>query len=130
MTLERGGLIVRLEQGRRFVPASSAKSVLSDITVAPLPGSRFGMGLAEGRILLVLPISQVGTDFVVCEIEGESVALSGLAVIASGVFPSGGNQVHYEDEWVPELDLKELLLNAKRELISKRGSELEKALTV
>jgi len=94
-----------------------------------------GVALSDGRVLTVLMlvnpdavprrVSFPGADrAVLCELSGERVALKGGEVIATGLFPPNRDDtgILWEDESVPELDLRALHAQAEAAIWAARAS--------
>jgi len=94
-----------------------------------------GVALSDGRVLTVLMlanpdgpprrVSFPGADrAVLCELSGERIALKGGEVIASGLFPPNRDHtgILWDDESVPELDLRALHAQAEAAIWAARAS--------
>jgi hypothetical protein len=85
MTIEPlHGALLETEQDLYFVSASHARIVIASVKVTPVPGSALGLALFEGRVLSVLSLGRRRQHLLVCELEGQLVALSGVTVLATG----------------------------------------------
>lgn len=99
---ERAGVIVQTSRGRCFVPAAQARAVLESPRTSPVPGAEFGMLWFEGRVLVAVPFEAcldaraplgeratgggAPRSALVCELGGESYALTGVEIVATGRF--------------------------------------------
>jgi len=80
------GLLVRLNGKLLFIAASVVRFIRYDVFVTPFPGTALGMALLTGRIVPVIELGPAGKSLVVCEVDGEAIAFSGLEPIRSGFF--------------------------------------------
>lgn len=103
------GVVVEFEGRLCFVPANVAQRIVSKPVVSRVPATELGMALVNGRVTSVIDVEQGGSDLLVCDIEGEAVALSGLKVYGCGFYPRRGNGIALGNELVPELDVTALL---------------------
>jgi hypothetical protein len=111
------GLLVSLGGLRHFIPASAASQVLARPVVSRVPGSQLGMTLCAGRVIAVIELGSDPCELVVCEQDGETVALSGLAVVTAGFFDADGTGVRVEGERIPPLDIAAELERAERSVL-------------
>jgi|RhiMethySRZTD1v2_1073278.scaffolds.fasta_scaffold08211_11 hypothetical protein len=103
------GVVVEFESRLYFVPARVAERIVAKPVVSRVPGSEFGIALVNGRVTSVIDVAEGGNDLLVCDIEGEALALSGLKVYGCGFYPSRGNGIALGDELVPELEVTALI---------------------
>jgi hypothetical protein len=103
------GVVVESEGRLCFVPASVAQRIVPKPVISRVPGSEHGMALVAGRVTSVIDVEEGGSDLLVCDIEGEAVALSGLKIYGCGFYPKHGNGIALGDELVPELDVAALI---------------------
>lgn len=101
----RAGVLVRGARGRQFVPAEVARKIASRPTVTPVPGTEFGMALIDGQVVSVIDVGGPQGTLLLCEAEGQLLALSGLSVERSGFWDGAPGGVRVGDEIVPELDV-------------------------
>ena len=99
------GLIVKRGRHLRFVPMQVAQRVVSRPVVSAVPGTAIGMALIAGRVIPVIEVGPTRDQLLLCNVAGQDVGLSGLAVVSSGFFEQEGGHVRYADEWVPTLDV-------------------------
>ena len=76
------------------------------------------MALVGGEVVAVLALGEPSGELLLCEFEGQSVALSGLAAERVGFWPASGSGVSVDGVTVPALDLSAAL----REFQSDRPS--------
>jgi len=116
--VQRAGLLVRLG-GRAyraraagellFLPANVARSLLPLPRLTKIPWDTVQMALVAGEVVAVLALSEPGTELLLCEFEGESVALSGLTAERVGFWPASESGVSVDGVIVPALDLSAVL---------------------
>src|SRR5690606_1225701 len=112
------GVVIRVADQRRFVSAARAKEIVSGAVISPVPATNIGMTLLSGR---VIPVIQVGPEhdlLLVCELDGETFALSGASVVQAGFFEQSGDGVLFDGERVPPLDVAAELTRAEARLAS------------
>jgi hypothetical protein len=109
------GVVVEYDQALFFVPASSAQRIVSKPVVSRVPGTELGIALVNGRVTSVMDTGQRGNELLVCDVEGEAVAFSGMKVVGCGFYPRRANGIALGDELVPELDVTTLLRRRVRE---------------
>ena len=124
-----GGLIVRRGGKLHFIPSSVARRVVTRPAVSRVPGTELGLSLIQGRIMAVIALGPSpgngGADLVVCDVQTDSVALSGLEVISSGVYDRSADGVLRDGQSVPELDVATEVLRFETELSSRRWRKRE-----
>jgi hypothetical protein len=116
------GLLVTLAGLRRFIPASSALQVLPRPVVSRVPGSELCITLCAGRVIAVIELGTDASELIVCELDGEIVALSGLSVVRAGFFEADGPGVRVDGEQIPPLDLGAELERTERSLLAGAGA--------
>src|SRR5688572_15674837 len=87
------GVVVESEGRLCFVPARVAQRIVSKPVISRVPGSDVGLALVGGRVTSVIDVEEGGSDLLICDIEGEAVALSGLKVYGCGFYPKRGNGI-------------------------------------
>jgi hypothetical protein len=105
------GLLVRLDEELRFVPASVAVQVaavprMTAVTAAP--PQVLGIALFSGVVIPVLSVGAARSEMVVCQCAGELVGIVGLRVVEIGVFEVVGERperVAYGGEVAALLDV-------------------------
>ncbi|HEV8247754.1 MAG TPA: hypothetical protein VGP93_18395 [Polyangiaceae bacterium] len=105
MSERRAGLVLRGDDALHFIPAAVARSLVRRPEISRLPGTELGMALVGGEVVPVLPLGHGSGALVLCELEGESIAFSGLIPEAAGFFETSDQGVIYGAERAPELDL-------------------------
>ena len=75
--------------------------------------------------MTVLTLGQEADHLVLCEIDGEPVALSGLRTLKSGLFEARGNDVVVDGELVAELDVAAELRQVQEALWLRRTRDRE-----
>ena len=101
----RAGLLVRLGSERLFIPANVARHLVPVPRLSRVPWDDAQMALVRGDVVAVVELGEPSGMLVMCEISGESVALSGLAAERAGFWPASGTGVRVGDAEVPELEL-------------------------
>ncbi|MFT3774315.1 MAG: hypothetical protein QM820_53825 [Minicystis sp.] len=137
---ERGGVLLRFAEGADavmlgFVPASVATRLSALGSLLPLPGapaSVAGIALADGAVVTVLRLGDREADLarytpddewpvpgarraVICRVGGVDVALTGGAVVATGVFDAApeGEGILWRGQMVPALDVRAMYAQAE-----------------
>jgi hypothetical protein len=101
----RAGVVVTTDDRRFFVPAEVAKKLISEPTITPVPGTDFGMALVSGHVVAVVWLGKSSGAALVCEVEGEILALAGVAPQQSDFFEAAPGGVRVDGERVPDLDV-------------------------
>ena len=109
------GVVVEYDQSLFFVSASVAQRIVPKPVVSRVPGTELGIALVNGRVTSVVDVEQRGGELLVCDVEGEAVAFSGMKVVGCGFYPRRANGIALGDELVPELDVTTLLRRRGRE---------------
>jgi hypothetical protein len=115
----RGGIVLDTGDAFRFLPASIAALVAPAETIVPVPGlasPAVGLVLTDERVATALQVGTKDTEhMVVCEIEGEWVALVGAWVIATGTFEASmdGFGVLWAGVVAQDLDVRSLTLDVE-----------------
>jgi hypothetical protein len=110
----RGGLLLRVDDGFRFIPASAALKIAPAPRVTLVPGTPaelVGIALHEGAIVPVVAIGKAQSTMVVCHHGGELLGLIGGEVVRTGLFDvvsDPPDAVRHEGEIAPVLDLAAL----------------------
>ncbi len=102
---ERAGLLVRAGEELGFVPASTARSVVSLPPMSPVANTPLQMTLVNGRVVPVVALGSPTSVLVLCELDDEPVGFSGLEVSRVGAFEATERGVLVDGRAVPELDL-------------------------
>jgi hypothetical protein len=101
----RAGLLVRRGNERLFIPASVARHLVPMPRLSRLPWDTAQMALVGGEVVAVVELAEPSGMLVLCEIAGQSVALSGLSAERAGFWTASGAGVRVDDAEVPLLDL-------------------------
>ena len=99
------GVVVEQAGVLRFVPASVAQRIVPRTVISMVPGTELAMTLVEGRVVSVLSLGSVRRELLVCDVEGEAVALAGLDIVASGFYDAHPEGVKVGSAIVPLLDV-------------------------
>jgi hypothetical protein len=67
------------------------------------------MALVGGEVVAVLALGEPSGELLLCEFEGQAVALSGLSADRVGFWPASESGVRVEGVTVPALDLSAAL---------------------
>lgn len=124
--IEQGGMVFDAGDDLRFVPSSIAIAVVLGTPVVPVPGlvlPALGLTLADDRVVTVLRAGTASSgDLVLCDIEGVVVAIAGVRVLATGKFPSAGEQdVVWKDGVAKHMDIRALYFEAEQAIWSARA---------
>ena len=106
---ELAGLLVRRDGKLAFLPASIARSLLPLPRLTKIPWDSVYMALVGGEVVAVLELAEPSGVLVLCELEGQAVAVSGLRAEHVGLWPASELGVIVDGEQVPELDLASAL---------------------
>jgi hypothetical protein len=106
---ELAGLLVRRAGKLAFLPASIARSLLPLPRLTKIPWDSAHMALVGGEVVAVLELAEPCGVLVLCELEGQAVAVSGLSAERVGSWPESELGVIVDGEQVPELDLASAL---------------------
>jgi hypothetical protein len=67
------------------------------------------MALVAGEVVAVLALGQPSAELLLCEFDGQAVALSGLSAERVGFWPESESGVSIDGVTVPALDLSDAL---------------------
>jgi hypothetical protein len=67
------------------------------------------MALVGGEVVAVLVLGEASGELLVCELDGQAVALSGLSADRVGFWPASESGVSVDGVTVPTLDLSDAL---------------------
>lgn len=109
---EVAAVLVVGPRGRAFVRAELARQIVVEPTISRVPTSDVQMAMVGGRVVSVLSLGESSGALLVCEVEGEAVALSGLSVERVGRFASEGGQIRVEGELLSEIPVRDLIAQA------------------
>jgi hypothetical protein len=109
--VRRGGVLLRVDGGLCFVPATLAVRVAAPPRVTSIPGAPpelLGVAPHDGMIVPVIAIGSARREMIVCQHAGELVGLVGGEVVRTGSFdgvPGRLDVVEHEGHQVPSIDL-------------------------
>jgi hypothetical protein len=106
---ERAGLLVRRGNERLFLSASVARHLVPLPRLTTIPWDSAQMALVGGEVIAVVELGEPSGTLVVCELDGQALALSGLFAERVGVWPESGAGVTVDGVDVPPLDLSAAL---------------------
>ncbi|MEI9953799.1 MAG: hypothetical protein WDO74_33685 [Pseudomonadota bacterium] len=115
---QRAGLLVRLggcasqsPTGEKllFLPASVARWLLPVPRLTKIPWDCAQMALVAGEVVAVIALGEPSGELLLCEFDGQAVALSGLSAVRVGFWPASDSGVSVEGVSVPALDLSAAL---------------------
>ena len=107
------GLLVRYRGKLSFIQSTVVRFIRYDVAVTRFPGTELGMALLTGRIVPVILLGQDNKALVVCELDGESVAFSGLEPIRSGFFEGDEQRPLESGELIPVFPIRDLIEKAR-----------------
>ena len=111
---QRAGLLVRRGDELAFLPASVARWLLPRPRLTKIPWDSAQMALVGGEVVAVLALGEPSDELLLCEIDGQAVALSGLSADRVGFWPASGSGVSVDGVSVPALDLSLALEQFRR----------------
>jgi len=106
---QRAGLLVRHGGKLVFLPASIARWLLPLPRLTKIPWDSAQMALVGGEVVAVLALGEPSGELLLCEYEGQAVALSGLSAARVGFWPASESGVSVDGVSVPDLDLSAAL---------------------
>ena len=106
---QRAGLLVRRAGEQSFLPASVARSLVPLPRLTKIPWDSAQMALVGGEIVAVLELGDPCGVLVLCDVDGQALALSGLSAERVGIWPESGSGVNVDGVRVPTLDLARVL---------------------
>lgn len=122
----QGGVVFRRGAGRYFLPATTAVTILPLPSLTRVPGGPpelTGIALAFGEVLPVVDLSERSDvapttsrgirereatstrAMLVCQHQGDRVAITGIDIVATGLFARAGETVRFEGETLPLFDV-------------------------
>ena len=107
---ERAGLLVKHGGALAFLPASLVRSLLPSPRLTKIPWDTAQIALVSGEVVAVLELGEPSGVLVLCEVLGQTFALSGLRTERVGVWPEAGAGVRVDGVDVPALDLDHALV--------------------
>jgi hypothetical protein len=99
------GLLVRRGGERLFLSARIARHLVLVPRLTRIPWDSAQMALVGGEVLAVVELGEPSGVLVVCELDGQALALSGLFAEKVGVWPGTEAGVSVDGVNVPALDL-------------------------
>jgi hypothetical protein len=117
------GVVVRRGDRLSFIPADAAVRIVQRPEITRVPGAEIGMALIAGRVVAVIELDKRKGELLLCELEGETIALSGLQVRSAGFFDvadGGDGAVVLDGERVARLNVAGELAHVERNLWSGR----------
>ena len=101
----RAGLLVQRDGERLFLAASVTRQLVPLPTLSKLPWDSAQMALVGGEILAVVELAPPSGVLVICEHDGQALALSGLQAEQVGFWPESDGGISVDGVSVPALDL-------------------------
>ncbi len=111
--MSAAGLLVRYRNELAFIASTIVRFIRYDVAVTRFPGTEFGMALLTGRIVPVIDLGQENKALVVCELDGEPIAFSGLEPIRSGFFEGDDQQPLEAGTVIPIFPIRDLIERAR-----------------
>ena len=105
----RAGLLVRRAGERLFLSASVARYLVPLPRLTKIPWDSAQMALVGGEVVAVVELGEPSGMLVVCELDGQALALSGLFAEKVGAWPETQAGVNVDGVDVPALDLNAAL---------------------
>ncbi|HEY0468336.1 MAG TPA: hypothetical protein VGC79_29265 [Polyangiaceae bacterium] len=106
---QRAGLLVRRGGELAFLPASVARWLVPLPRLTKIPWDSAQMALVAGDVVAVLALGEPSGELLLCELDGQAVALSGLSADRVGFWPASESGVIVDGVTVPALDLSDAL---------------------
>jgi hypothetical protein len=125
LLVRHGGRASRSPTGGElaFLPASVARWLLPLPRLTKIPWDSAQMALVGGEVVAVLVLGEPSGELLLCELDGQAVALSGLSADRVGFWPEHESGVSVDGVLVPTLDLS----HALKQFRSDRPSAQESA---
>jgi hypothetical protein len=117
----RPGILVRAGGELGFISADVARQVVPLPTLSPVATTPLQMAMVGGRVVPVVAIGSPTRALLLCEIEGEAIAVSGLEVERAGAFDAVDGGVVVGGRTVRDLDLAGALRSLERALEPRVG---------
>jgi hypothetical protein len=106
---QRAGLLVRRGEELVFLPASVARWLLPVPRLTKIPWDSAQMALVAGEVVAVLTLGEPSGELLLCEFDGQVLALAGLSAERVGFWPASESGVSVDGLPVPALDLSAAL---------------------
>jgi len=119
---QRAGLLVQHSGELAFLPASVARWILPLPRLTKVPWDSAQMALVGGEVVAVLRLGEPSGELVLCDVDGQAVALSGLYAHRVGFWPASETGVEVDGIDIPMLDLSEALKEFRSSRPSTEGS--------
>lgn len=103
-----GAVLIANSAGRAFIPTALARQIVPQTAISRVPYARWGMALVGGRVVCVLELGEPSGALLLCEIDGNDVALSGLRLERVGFFEIDERGAQVDGDCVPPLPIAEL----------------------
>jgi len=107
---QRAGLLVRRDGELSFLPASVARFLVPLPRLTKIPWDSAQMARVGGEVVPVLALGTPSGELLLCEFEGQAVALSGLSAERVGFWPASESGVNVDGATVPIFDLRTALM--------------------
>jgi hypothetical protein len=111
--MSAAGLLVLCQGQCAFIPATVVRVIRHDVVITPFPGTELGMALIGGRVVPVVSLGPCKRALVVCELDGETVAVSGLEPLRSGIFDGDELGPVDSEKLIPTLPIRDYLEKAR-----------------
>ena len=122
---QRAGLLVRRGEQRYFLPESVARSLWPLPRLTQIPWDCAQMTLVGGEVVAVLALGEASGELLLCEFDGQAVALSGLRAERVGFWPASESGVSVDGVTVPALDVHAALRQFQRDRSSSQEGSHE-----
>ena len=113
---QRAGLLVKRGTELSFLPAASVRCLAPSSRLSQIPWDTARMALVGGEVVPVLELGDATGVLVLCEVRGQTVALSGLAPEQVGFWTETEQGVSVHGVNVPLLDLDAALTQFRHQL--------------
>lgn len=123
MTDRAAGVVVGRGDGLSFIPAEAAVRIVPRPEITRVPGVEIGMALIGGRVVAVIELGKRKGELLLCDVGGETIALSGLQVRSAGFFDVADGEagaVVVDGQRVAWLNVASELSRAERTMWSRR----------
>ncbi len=117
----RPGILVRAGGELGFVPADIARQVVPLPTLSPVAATPLQMAVVGGHVVPVVALGSPTRALLVCELDGEAIAFSGLEVERAGEFEAADGGVAIGERTVRDLDLSGALRSLEQALEPRIG---------
>ena len=104
MPAREAGIILMARGSRHFLPSAITQRIIHTLPITRVPGDGTPLSTWDGRVVTAVPLGE-DAHAVLCEVDGETIALSGVAVERTGFFEAAEGGVLVEGQRVPLLSL-------------------------